>query len=151
MRTKQRERALCRLLERSGIQPIDASTRPGYFLGRYRLSEQGGDLQSPVQGVRRNNADDRGRPQARFLLRKANCGTERGQPKGLLLMRYRWFESISLQRRVCEPSVLLRLSCRRLRLATPRGAFRRSGTDGSNPVPSFWARACDPGTLRSPR
>jgi hypothetical protein len=41
---------------------------------------------------------------SRFLLRKANCGTERGSQKGLFLMRYRWFESISLQRRVrCEP------------------------------------------------
>src|SRR6516225_3389711 len=30
----------------------------------------------------------------------------------------------------------LRLSCRRLQLATPRRAFRRSGTEGSNPVPS---------------
>src|ERR1700720_2276638 len=31
-----------------------------------------------------------------FLLRKANCGTERGQPKRGVFMRYRWFESISL-------------------------------------------------------
>jgi len=30
----------------------------------------------------------------------------------------------------------LRLSCRRLQLATPRRTFRRSGTEGSNPVPS---------------
>ena len=30
----------------------------------------------------------------------------------------------------------LHQSCRRLRLAMPRRAFRRSGTDGSNPVPS---------------
>ena len=30
----------------------------------------------------------------------------------------------------------LRLSCRRLQLATPRRAFRRSRTEGSNPVPS---------------
>ena len=30
----------------------------------------------------------------------------------------------------------LRLSCRRLQLATPRRAFRRSGTDGSTPAPS---------------
>ena len=35
-----------------------------------------------------------------------------------------------------DPYKWLRLSCRRLRLATPRRAFRRSGTDGSNPVPS---------------
>ena len=27
---------------------------------RYRLSEQGGDLRSPVPGVRRDDADDRG-------------------------------------------------------------------------------------------
>jgi hypothetical protein len=38
---------------------------------------------------------------SRFLLRKANCGGPNGgSQKGLFLMRYRWFESISLQRRV---------------------------------------------------
>jgi hypothetical protein len=37
----------------------------------------------------------------------------------------------------------LRLSCRRLRLATPGRAFRRSGTDGSNPVPSSRESAND--------
>ena len=36
---------------------------------------------------------------------------------------------VSTCRCLCE-------SCRRLRLAIPRRAFRRSGTDGSNPVPS---------------
>ncbi|HTA13522.1 MAG TPA: SOS response-associated peptidase family protein, partial [Solirubrobacteraceae bacterium] len=42
---------------------------------------------------------------SRFLLRKANCGTERGSQKGLFLMRYRWFESISLQRRVARAHI----------------------------------------------
>src|SRR5580693_1586185 len=32
-------------------------------------------------------------------------GPNGGSQKGLFLMRYRWFESISLQRRVSEPSV----------------------------------------------
>ena len=36
---------------------------------------------------------------------------------------------VSTCRCLCE-------SCRRIRLAMPRRAFRRSGTDGSNPVPS---------------
>src|SRR5580704_16170418 len=33
------------------------------------------------------------------------AGPNGGSQKGLFLMRYRWFESISLQGRVCEPSV----------------------------------------------
>jgi hypothetical protein len=41
---------------------------------------------------------------SRFLCGRRIAGTGQGQPKGLFLMRYRWFESISLQRRVlCEP------------------------------------------------
>jgi len=42
---------------------------------------------------------------SRFLLWKANCGDRTGvAKKGCFFMRYRWFESISLQRRVrCEP------------------------------------------------
>ena len=41
---------------------------------------------------------------SRFLLRKANYGDQRGSQKGLFLTLYRWFESISLHRRVCcEP------------------------------------------------
>jgi hypothetical protein len=35
-----------------------------------------------------------------------------------------------------EPAEVAALSCRRLRLAMLSRAFRRSGTDGSNPVPS---------------
>jgi transposase len=35
---------------------------------------------------------------SRFLLRKANYGDQRGSQRGLFLKRYRWFESISLQR-----------------------------------------------------
>jgi hypothetical protein len=46
-------------------------------------------------------------------------GPNRGSQKGLFLMRYRWFESISLQRRVaCEPEFLDQLPsqvCRRCR------------------------------------
>jgi hypothetical protein len=41
-----------------------------------------------------------------------------------------------LQASIAVSDLNLRLSCRRLRLATPRRAFRRSGTDGSNPVRS---------------
>src|SRR6202043_2574276 len=55
----------------------------------------------PIPSQRWREMDSNHRSPARksrFLLRKANCGTERGQPKRVVLMRYRWFESFSLQR-----------------------------------------------------
>jgi len=48
MRIKQRGRALCRLLER-GIEPIDASTRPGYFLATGIVASPG--LTIPVTDI----------------------------------------------------------------------------------------------------
>ena len=48
MRTKQRGRALCRLLERSGIQPIDALTRPGYFLATGIVASRFRSIAEPI-------------------------------------------------------------------------------------------------------
>src|SRR6266446_8347107 len=48
MRTKQRGRALCRLLERSGIQPIDASTRPGYLLATGIVASRFRSIAEPI-------------------------------------------------------------------------------------------------------
>src|SRR5690348_6051136 len=56
---------------------------------------------------------------AGFCFGRRIAGPNGGSQKGLFLMRYRWFESISLQRRVHKPSVPPEIS--------PRG------TDGSNP------------------
>jgi Transposase zinc-binding domain len=40
--------------------PFPRGVHPAVANRRYRLSEQGGDLRSPVPGVRRDDADDRG-------------------------------------------------------------------------------------------
>jgi hypothetical protein len=75
---------------------------------------------------------------SRFLLRKANYGDQRGSQKGLFLTRYRWFESISLQRRVSdEPS--RRLSIRTADM-TPSRCFRLGYSGQIFLKPSFPGR-----------
>jgi hypothetical protein len=100
-------------------------TTAGPFCSPTRLPRE---MDSPVEGEGFEPSVPRKRDNAYWappghLLRKANCRTERGgSQKGLFLMRYRWFQSISLQRRVCES------------LFRALGVLGLSGTDKTGPL-----------------
>src|ERR1700720_2320315 len=81
---------------------------------------------------------------AGFCCGRRIAGPSAGSQKGLFFLRYRWFESISLQRRVsCEP-VLLRLGCKKF--ANRDGVMRPEFLKG--PAPEDGAAAATAGEDR---
>ena len=78
---------------RAAVSPLAGTDFGGARFRFARDSPQEGDGFEPSVPAR----------MSRFFLRKANCGTRaRAAKKGCFFMRYRWFESISLQRGVSD-------------------------------------------------